>query len=293
MIRFHRHKMRPIDTDHVDPVAELPTLPGDKPRDIQALPATVVIRKCWGCGHLDTIVLTGTWDLLQIQGWRMVGATEEEDPEQGTPPPLLDHLARLLAVADQESAGVPPATVLEAFRVQLADYLADVWPGFDHLACQAWLEASRWPGRQPADGAEDAMTVHYPKTGGAAFTVHGDPRLNPSARVAFGGASGPLDPARPGQDVPGLPPAAVTEPGPDPQWAQPGADLVEAVIHTTACPPWAPCGGECADHLLLSTQPTWVCSCGSIGSAPGTGSEEGMVTRWSAHVAQAVQEATS
>jgi len=73
---WHRHYMLPVD------VAALPVVPFGRPY-------TAVLRRC-RCSHMDSLVLTGTWGLTQVQGWAELGPIREDGgpepvPEDGTP----------------------------------------------------------------------------------------------------------------------------------------------------------------------------------------------------------------
>jgi|SRR5215831_16977231 len=60
-MRRHRCDLRPVD---VQPLELLPAgvLWG------KAVPRTIVLRRCAGCGNLDTLTLDGAWSIEQCRG---------------------------------------------------------------------------------------------------------------------------------------------------------------------------------------------------------------------------------
>jgi hypothetical protein len=67
-MRRHRCDLRPVDVQHREQM---------RPGAVFGRPAeqTLVLRRCKGCGDLDTIELEGTWTLEQVCGGRLSAVT--------------------------------------------------------------------------------------------------------------------------------------------------------------------------------------------------------------------------
>lgn len=74
--RRHEHQMSVIDTYYPPGTSAL----------FSGVPRTIVLRRCGGCGGLDTVTLDGVWNRLQIQGWAIAGAIEDEEDEPESVP---------------------------------------------------------------------------------------------------------------------------------------------------------------------------------------------------------------
>ena len=70
----HQHQMAAVDTYYPPGTSAL----------FGGVPRTIVLRRCGGCRELDTVTLDGTWDLLQLRGWALGGAIEDEPAPVGS-----------------------------------------------------------------------------------------------------------------------------------------------------------------------------------------------------------------